>query len=267
MNSVAIKICSLEVTWYSLFILTGVIIGYILILKEAKRHNIDEKFVNDSVFWCVIFGILGARVYYVLFNLDYYLSYPTEIIKIWNGGLAIHGGIIFGLLVFIYYCRKYKINLLKYLDIIVPSLVLAQALGRWGNFFNGEAHGPVVALEFLQKLHLPKFIIDGMYINGNYYHPTFLYESFFCLLCFIILIILRRNKDIKTGTLTGIYLVWYGILRFLIESLRTDSLMLWNIKMAQLVSIIMNLIGVIIIIISIKNKSLYNERNALDEKR
>ena len=106
-----------------------------------------------------------------------------------------------------------------------------------------------------------------MHINGNYYHPTFLYESFFCLLCFILLIILRRNKDIKAGTLTGIYLVWYGILRFLIESLRTDSLMLGNIKMAQLVSIIMNLIGVIIIIISIKNKSLYNERNSLDEKR
>ena len=197
MNSVAIKIGLIEITWYSIFILSGVIIGYILICKEAKKLNLDEKFINDSIFWGVILGILGARIYYVLFNLDYYLSYPSEIIKIWNGGLAIHGGIIAGLLVFMYFCHKYKVNLLKYLDIIVPSLVLAQAIGRWGNFFNGEAHGSIVTLDFLKRMHLPKFIIDGMYINGNYYHPTFLYESFFCVLCFIVLFILIAKVQHK----------------------------------------------------------------------
>ena len=131
-------------------------------------------------------------------------------------------------------------------DIAVPSLIIAQAIGRWGNFFNSEAHGPVTTLANLESFHIPKFIIDGMYIEGVYYHPTFFYESLWCILGFIVLLLVRRfYKTLKTGQLTCIYLMWYGLGRLFIESLRTDSLMLGSFKVAQLVSLSCFLIGLL----------------------
>ena len=132
--------------------------------------------------------------------------------------------------------------------------MLGQAIGRWGNFFNGEAYGPITTFENLKNLHIPRFIIDGMYIGGNYHVPTFFYESIGCLIIFIILIILRNKKSTKIGIITSIYFILYGLVRFFIEGLRTDSLMLFNIKVAQLISIIMILIGIYIIIKSLKKK-------------
>lgn len=259
MNPVAISIGSLTITWYSICILSGVILAYILICVEAKKHNIQTNFVSNLVFYCVIFGILGARIYYVLFNLDYYTLYPEEIIKIWNGGLAIHGGLIAGTITLIIYCKKYKINPLKMADIAIVYVMLAQGIGRWGNFFNQEAHGGAVSRSFLENLHLPKFIINGMHIGAYYYHPTFLYESVFCILGFIIIILLRKLKNWKIGNTVSMYLIWYGILRFFIESLRTDSLMLGNLKMAQIISIIMVISGIITFIITTIKCEKYNK--------
>lgn len=253
MNSIFISIGKISITWYSIFILLGVLLATFIIKKEANKNGIPTSFVTNLVFWCVFYGIIGARIYYVLFNLDYYAINPVEIIKIWNGGLAIHGGLIAGLITFIIYCKKYEVNVLKMLDISVPGLILAQAIGRWGNFFNSEAYGGMVSRAFLENLHIPNFIIKGMYINGNYYHPTFFYESLFCFIGFFVLIGIRSLKGTKVGTTTSIYLIWYGILRFFIESLRTDSLMLSSIKMAQLVSILMVILGIVLLIIS-KNK-------------
>lgn len=250
MNPIAISIGPLTITWYSICILTGIILATILISKEAKKYNIPTSFITNLVFWCVVFGLIGARAYYVLFNLDYYSSYPIEIVKIWNGGLAIHGGIIAGLITLIVYCKKYGVNILKMTDIAAPALLLAQGIGRWGNFFNSEAHGGVVTRSFLEGLHLPEFIINGMHINGNYYHPTFLYESIFCLIGFFVLIGFRSIKKTKLGNTTALYLIWYGILRFFIESLRTDSLMLGSLKMAQVISIVMVIIGIVMFIIT-----------------
>ena len=210
------------------------------------------------VFYDIIFGLLGARIYYVLFNLDYYLYNLSEILAVWNGGMAIHGAIIGATATMIYFCKKKKMPLLKVLDIGCVSLIIGQTIGRWGNFFNSEAHGGIVSLEFLEKLHLPQFIIDGMYINGNYYHPTFLYESCLNLICFIILLILRRNKKIKTGMIVSIYLIWYGIVRFFIEGLRTDSLMLGNLRIAKVISLSLIIFGIILLIKSRKN-NVYNE--------
>ena len=238
--------------------LTGVVVGSLVAYFEIKRHNINREDFFNMVFYAIIFGLLGARLYYVLFNLNYYLSNPTEILAVWNGGMAIHGAIIGALITMIYFCKKKKMPLYKVLDIGCVSLIIGQVIGRWGNFFNGEAHGGIVSLEFLESIHLPKFIIDGMYINGNYYHPTFLYESFFNLICFIILLILRRNKKIKDGVLLSIYLIWYGIVRFFIEGLRTDSLMFGNIRIAQLVSISLIVAGIILLMKS-KNNNVYNE--------
>lgn len=258
MDSVLFDLGFIQIKWYSFLILISLLLGYLLVLKETKNRNISSDDLNDFLFYLIIVSILGARLYYVLFNLKYYLANPLEIIMVWNGGLAIHGGIIAGLIFLIIYCKKKKINTLLMTDIIVVPLILAQAIGRWGNFFNSEAYGRVVSLKFLENLHLPKFIINGMYINGLYREPTFLYESVFSIIGFIILIIIRKKTKIKTGTLTALYLIWYGIERLIIETFRADSLMLGPIKIAQVISII-GIIAGIYLIIKVKNNKLYKK--------
>lgn len=256
MNSVLLDLGFIEIRWYSVLILIGIVVAYFLTWKEAKKKNMSNGELSDLAFYLIIISILGARVYYVLFNLSYYLENPLEIFMMWHGGLAIHGGIIAGGIFLLLYCRRKKINLLLMTDILVVGLIIAQALGRWGNFFNGEAYGRIVSLEFLEKFHLPRFIIDGMYIEGFYREPTFLYESLFCLVGFIILLFIRNKLKIKTGMLTGIYLIWYGVERFIIETFRSDSLMLGPIKIAQIISIIGIILGIYLIIKS-KNNKLY----------
>lgn len=262
MSRVAISIGKLNIYWYSIFVLIGMLLGIFLVLKESKKQKINEEFIINFMFYGLIIGILGARIYYILFNLDYYLSNLTEIFAIWNGGLAIHGGIISTIIFGYFYSKKHKIKLLQLTDICAVALIIAQAIGRWGNFINQEAYGRITTLESLQSLHIPKFIIDGMYISGHYRQPTFLYESILCVIGFIILLLVRKfYKNIKTGQLTATYLIWYGIIRFIIEQFRSDSLMLGNIKVAQLVSIIFITTGIIIIINSIKKKKMYNKKS------
>ncbi|MBR3230392.1 MAG: prolipoprotein diacylglyceryl transferase [Bacilli bacterium] len=244
---------------YSICLMIAVIIGYNLIVKESVRHGFDFEEASNMMFYAIIFGIIGARIYYVLFNLDYYLTSPLSVFKVWEGGLAIHGGIIAGFLTILYFCKKKKYNLLLVLDFIVVGLIIAQAIGRWGNFFNGEAHGPITTLSYLKSLYLPRFIIKGMYIDGNYYIPTFLYESLWCLLGFIIMYLVRNKKFVKVGYITSFYFIWYGIERFFVESLRTDSLMFLNLKVAQLVSLFMIIIGIFIFVYCFKKSNIYKE--------
>lgn len=258
MNRVLVDLGFTRIYWYSFTMFLGILAGIMVAKIEIKRKKIDLFFFDNMAFYAILFGFVGARIYYVLFNLDYYLSEPLEIIKVWNGGLAIHGGIIGAIIAIYVYCKKNKMNMLEIVDICAPALIIGQVIGRWGNFFNSEAHGGVVTRSFLEGLHLPKFIIDGMYIDGVYYHPTFLYESLLNLICFIILMILRHNKKIKLGVISGIYLMWYGVVRFFIESLRTDALMLGNIRMAQVISIVIFIIGLVLIIFS-RNKEKYNK--------
>lgn len=253
MSSNLLELGPITIKWYSFFILLGILIGSFLILKEWKKKNGKEEDITNILFYGILIGIIGARLYYCLFNLDYYKEDLLGILEIWNGGLAIHGGILFGLLFMIIYCKKKKINLFLLLDIVTPSLILAQALGRWGNFFNQEAFGRIVSLNFLKNLHLPNFIIERMYINGYYREPTFLYESVFSFIGFFFLLIVRKQKKIKTGTLCSIYLIWYGIERLVIETFRSDSLMLGPLKVAQIISILFILSGIILIILSKKN--------------
>lgn len=240
------RVFGLNITFYSLFILLGVIVAYIVIIKQSKKEQVNNKFIDDIIFYGLLCGILGARIYYVLFNLDYYLNNLGEIYKVWHGGLAIHGGILAGALFVFLYCRKNSIKFIRITDIVLPGVLIAQAIGRWGNFFNQEAYGMMVSRGLLEKLLIPDFVIKGMFIQGNYYLPTFYIESIFCLIGFILIIILR-NKIKKTGFVTSFYLIWYGILRFIIELFRTDSLMLFNIKIACLISIISIILGVILL--------------------
>ena len=192
MNKILFDLGIIQIKWYSLFIFIAMLVASILIYREARRKKIDDDTLFNMLFYGIIIGILGARLYYVLFNLNYYLKYPLEIIMIWNGGLAIHGGLLAGLLFMAYYSKKHKINILGILDILVVGVIIAQSIGRWGNFFNQEAYGGIISLSTLKSMHLPQFIIDGMYIDGAYRTPTFLYESFSSLLCFIVLILLKK---------------------------------------------------------------------------
>lgn len=267
MNKVLLDLGIIQINWYSFFIFIAMATAVFLVFKESKKKDLDQDTLVDIIFYVLVFGILGARLYYVLFNLDYYLKNPLEIIQIWHGGLAIHGGIIAGLIVTILYSKKKKLKLPLLTDIIVPGLIIGQAIGRWGNFFNQEAFGRIVKLSTLEKMHLPNFIIEGMHINGFYREPTFLYESVMSIIGFIILLLVRKSKKIKTGQLTSIYLVWYGIIRLIIEGLRSDSLMLGPLKIAQIVSIVFIITGIIIFIKNRNNQIYIDDKININTRR
>lgn len=270
MNPILFDLGVIKIYWYSIMILAGCLVGYLVCIKEAKRFGINKEFMTNLFFYIIIFAIIGARLYYVAFNWDYYSTHINEIIRIWEGGLAIHGGVILGLLFTIFYTKKYKVPIFRILDIIVVGLIIGQAIGRWGNFFNGEAHGGITTLSHLQSLHIPEFIINGMKIGGNYYEPAFLYESLWCIIGFIAMLIIRRLHYIKVGQITSIYLIWYGLGRFFIEAIRTDSLMLFNFKIAQIVSILMIITGIIIFILKSRGsrfENQYNDRSDIGEIR
>lgn len=264
MDRVALELGPIQIYWYSIFIFIGLLTASILIFKEARKRNIDEDFLINLIFNTIIIGLIGARVYYVLFNIPYYASNPIEILAVWNGGLAIHGGIFAALAFILIYCKKKNVNSLQLLDIIVVGLIIAQAIGRWGNFFNSEAYGQVTTYAELKAQQIPTFIINGMYILGDYRQPTFFYESTWCFAGFLAMLIIRKYKYLKRGQLTGFYLFWYGIGRLLIESLRTDSLMLGPIKIAQVVSIIFIITGIVLFVYNLikstpTDKRLYTE--------
>ena len=264
MNPVIFNIFGFEIRWYSILLLLAVVIGIFLFLREGKKYNYSKDFLFNLAFWAIIFGFIGARLYYVIFNYQFYIANPISILKVWEGGLAIHGGLITSFITIVIYCHKYNTRVFKIIDMATIPVLLGQAIGRWGNFFNSEAHGSATTLLVLQNKHIPDFIIKGMYINGVYYHPTFFYESIWCLLGVIILWLVKKYKYLKVGQLTCIYLMWYSVGRFFIEALRTDSLMLGAFKVAQLVSIVLFVIGLFaFMILSRKSKfeDLYTEAN------
>ncbi len=262
MNPVLFTYGNFEIRWYSVLILIAVFLSYFFIKKEAGRFGVKKDFTFNLMFWTLIFGIIGARLYYVLFNWSEYAINPISILKIWEGGLAIHGGLIAGLITVLLYTKKYHMRTIRILDFIVVPLLLAQAIGRWGNFFNGEAHGAATTVEALKSLFVPDFVIKGMVIDNIVYMPTFYFESLVCFGAFIILLIIRRLKYLKVGTLTAAYLLIYGVLRFFIEFSRTDALLLGGFKIAQIVSVIMALVGLAILMFNSRKgrfEDLYND--------
>lgn len=269
MNPVLLDLGLIKIYWYSLFIFLGFLIGGYLVLRESKKFNVPEDFMINYFFWLIPIAIIGARLYYVVFNWKYYSGDLSAIFKIWEGGLAIHGGLIFAIIFTFLYTRKYKVPFLLLLDFMVVGLIIGQCIGRWGNFFNGEAHGSIVAYSTLKKLFIPEFIIKGMYIGGNYYHPTFLYESLWCLIGLIFLLVFRRLKYTKVGQVFAMYMVWYGFGRFFIEILRTDSLMIGPVKVAQIISFLMVVCGLVVYIVvghGSKFNNLYGDTEALNIK-
>ncbi|BCQ17379.1 prolipoprotein diacylglyceryl transferase [Staphylococcus aureus] len=263
-DPVAFNLGPLSVRWYGIIIAVGILLGYFVAQRALVKAGLHKDTLVDIIFYSALFGFIAARIYFVIFQWPYYAENPGEIIKIWHGGIAIHGGLIGGFIAGVIVCKVKNLNPFQIGDIVAPSIILAQGIGRWGNFMNHEAHGGPVSRAFLEQLHLPNFIIENMYINGQYYHPTFLYESIWDVAGFIILVNIR--KHLKLGETFFLYLTWYSIGRFFIEGLRTDSLMLTsNIRVAQLVSILLILISISLIVYRrIKyNPPLYSKVEAL----
>lgn len=240
-DPIAISIGPFEVYWYGIIIAVAMFVAVTLAAKEGKKRGLTEDFVIDAALWAIPIGFVGARLYYVLFKYDYYLQNPSEIIAIWNGGIAIYGGLIAGGLTLYYYTKKKEISLALLLDVFAPSVLLAQSIGRWGNFMNQEAYGGPVSRQFLESLRLPVFIIEQMNINGTYHHPTFLYESLWSLIGFVLLIILRNRKNLlRRGEVALSYVLWYSMGRFFIEGMRTDSLWIGDLlRVSQALSLVL----------------------------
>lgn len=263
LDRVAIAVGPFTVYWYGIIIGAAVLIALSLAVREGKRQNLGKDVFVDLLLYAIPVAIICARIYYVTFEWDYYKENPGEIIKIWHGGIAIHGALIGAVITAVIFAKKRQLSFWKIADIAAPSLILAQAIGRWGNFMNQEAHGGEVTRAFLESLHLPTFIVNQMYIDGTYYHPTFLYESVWNVLGFFLLLALRKG-NLRRGQLFLSYVIWYSIGRFFIEGLRTDSLMLTeSIRMAQVISL--SLIAVAVFLWIYRNKKGFANKRYQDE--
>jgi len=243
--STFLTIGPISIQWYAICILFGACIAYLLGQYRFKQLGYDPEILSDYFFALLFIGIIGARIWYVIFTFnEMYASHPMEIFAIWHGGLAIQGGIFTGLIYSYYFFKKHDIPFFIAGDAIMPGVLIAQACGRWGNFFNHEAFGSEVTLDFLRSLHLPNFIIENMYIGGAYHHPTFLYESFGNIVIFLLIIFVVRRFQKHAGVQFFSYFMFYGVVRFFVEGLRTDSLMIAGLRTAQLVSIAFLIVGV-----------------------
>lgn len=257
-----IEIGPFSIQWYAVCIMTGAVIAYLIGQYHFKKLGYDKEILSDYFVGLLVIGIIGARIWYVIFMWnELYANNPMDIFMITNGGLAIQGGVFAGLLYSYFFFKKREIPFFVAGDAIMPGVLIAQACGRWGNFFNQEAYGSEVSLAFLKGLHLPDFIIDNMYIHGSYYHPTFLYESIGCLIGFFLIIFVVKKIQKKQGLQFFSYFVWYGFIRYFIEGLRTDSLYVFGLKTAQLVSIGFVIAGIIgIIYCHTKGNEMMKER-------
>ncbi|MCQ6264310.1 prolipoprotein diacylglyceryl transferase [Fictibacillus sp. WQ 8-8] len=259
-DRVAFELGPITVYWYGVIIGLGALLGLWIAVRESERRGLGKDMFVDVVMWAVPIAIICARIYYVAFEWDFYSKHPEKIIAIWEGGIAIHGALIGSFLTAFIFSKIRGISFWKLADIAAPSIILGQGIGRWGNFMNQEAHGGPVSRSFLENtLHLPDFIVNQMYINGTYYHPTFLYESLWDLAGFVILMLLRK-ANLKRGELFFSYVIWYSIGRFFVEGLRTDSLMLTStLRIAQVISLVLIAVSIILII--------YRRKAGLSEKR
>ena len=254
MNPVALQLGPISIRWYAICIVSGLILAVYLSMKEAPRKKIDPDAIIDFILIAFPLAILGARLYYVIFEWGYYSQHLGEIFAIWNGGIAIYGGLLTGALVLYLFSRRRLIEPIDFLDIAAPSVMIAQSIGRWGNFFNQEAYGAAVK----SLNYLPSFIRDQMYIDGSYRQPTFLYESIWNLLGFLLILILRRKPQfLRQGEITAFYLIWYGFGRMIIEGMRTDSLMFAGLRVSQWLSMILILVGLAVILYQRRKKAPY----------
>lgn len=264
-DPIIFSIGSIQFYWYGFFISTAIIIGILLAQKIGEKYNIKkDDFFNLSIF-IIVFSLIGARVYYVFLEFDYFIKYPIDIFKFWEGGLAIHGGIIGGLISGYLYIKKYRdaynLNFLLVADIVVVSLALGQSIGRWGNYFNQELYGLPTKYFFgipIDDLHRNGYFIN----NSEYFHPVFLYESILNFCNFLLLLFLHKKRlktknttFLKNGNIFLVYLLNYSIIRFLMEFIRIDeTALIFGFRVPQALSALLFIFIVLILVYRIKSK-------------
>lgn len=246
MDPVAFTLFGIEIKWYGVIISTAVLIGIILAVREAERKGIGEDNIIDMLLYAIPLAVIGARIHFVIFSWDNYKGDWRKIINFREGGLAIHGAIIVAVIVAVIFSKKRKLDFWTIADICAPSLILGQAIGRWGNFINQEAHGGPTDLPW------------GIMIDGVKVHPTFLYESLGSLLIFFFLLWYRKNKSKESGEIFLLYVILYSLVRFFVEGLRTDSLMVGPLRTAQLISVISIVVG--LVFFTMRRKKYNKER-------
>ena len=244
-NRAAFSLFGFNIYWHGIIIASGLILAYFYAVRETKRVGISQDDLLNLFILALPCSIIGARLYYVIFSFDSYKNNLWEVFNIREGGIAIYGAIIGACLSIIIYCKKKKVNLWKVLDILAVGLLIGQSIGRWGNFVNGEAFGDATSSIFAMTI-----ISDGKTVAENV-HPTFFYESMWNLLGLIILL-LYKKKQVFKGELFSLYMLWYGLGRFLIEGLRADSLYIGSIRVSQMLSLALLIVGAVIIIIGRK---------------
>lgn len=237
---IAFELGPLTFRWYGLLITTALLIGITLAQRLAKRRGIDPEQIGDLAIWLVLGALPGARLYYVAFEWERYADRPLSALAIWQGGIAIHGAILGGMIAAFLFARRHKLSFWELADVVAPALILGQAIGRWGNFFNSEAFGRPTNLPW--RLFIPPAQRPPGFVDVAYYHPTFLYESLWNLGVFALVLWLfswglRHPGRLKSGTVFLVYFAAYSLGRLWIEGLRMDSLMLGPLKMAQMVSL------------------------------
>ncbi len=244
-RSTILSVFGVSIQWYAVLIITGAFITLWFSKKDLRKARYIERdgFLDDFFVFALWSGVIGARLWFCLFyNPSFYLSHPLEILKIWEGGLAIHGGLFGGALFAYFYCKKKNVSFFRLADAVVPNILLAQAMGRWGNFANQECHGPEVAESFYDGIL--SFLKEGMHIGGHYYEPEFFYESLLCVLGWLIIHFFVSKTMKKRGGMMSAYMMWYGIVRAFIEMRRTDSLMLGPFKIAVIISLCFVVLGI-----------------------
>lgn len=262
-NRVALQIGAIQIYWYGIIIAFGALLGLWIAIRETRRRGLPKDTFVDLVLFAVPISIICARAYYVIFKWEYYSEHPGEIIAIWEGGIAIHGALIGAVLTAVVFSKVRGVSFWKLADIGAPSIILGQAIGRWGNFINQEAFGGEVTRAFLENLYLPDFIINQMYIGGAYHHPAFLYESLLNILGFVLLMLLRK-ANLRRGELFLTYVIYYSVVRFFIEFFRTDALMLTEqLRMAQVISIALVVLS--LVLIWYRRKKGYADNRYLDD--
>lgn len=244
MNKVAFEVFGITIAWYGILISLATVIGAFLALRESERVGIGEDNLLDFLLYAIPIAVIGARIYYIVFSWDCYKDNLIQIFHFRGGGLAIHGAILASIIVAIVFTRKRNLDFWKLADVCAPSLILGQGIGRWGNYINQEAYGTPTDLPW------------GIIINGVKVHPTFLYESIWNFLVFFFLLWYRKNKSEVTGEIFLLYLILYSVIRFFVEGLRTDSLMMGSIRIAQLISVIGIIIPLLYLIKRRKRKKL-----------
>ena len=240
-SKIAFTVFGISVYKYAVCIVLGILVSILLCGLNKEKFGIDIEFILENSILGVVFGAIGARLYYIMFNLEYYTNNPSEILNLRNGGLAIYGGLIFGAIAIIINCKIQKKNILNFFDCIIPFVAIAQCIGRFGNFFNVEAYG----------YETTSFLRMGITTLQGYteVHPTFLYEAVSTLIIGVILIIMQRKRK-YSGQILLLYCMLYGLIRMFIEGMRTDSLMFFNFRISQILSIIVLIISIALFLIN-----------------